>query len=404
MRCSIRRLICLSLVMILTLLHNCCIAEAEDPWEYEKNPGAIYYTSDPRQLYNAKESNYKSEIAWTIVNDGRYEGYEEVHLLKCISLKNGKVREWTIKNEYIIQKDPDEYDGVLYAVEYDEEVQVWLAQPDGQREQLASYTITYPYWEKGPQTVRAYMHGTLYYIKSLEKIDPEAPRTYPPYPAVLCSIDAEGNEYVYQLNNDPAPLYAIFHYFAISPYGKVAWVTASEIKDYRTAARSLLVETPGQGVKQVLPEGIEEQLGWNIDILDEGGIYGQSLCWIDEDHLMFGSKGSIDDNMLEHLYMLQLSSGEVTPLLNVDGNPIIMYHSIQGASCVYYNREENLIAYLGSPTRAIEWDICNDDVAVPHIIDLNTGRNYVLYKNNIKSSDEGEFRNQTGQLSWMKPN
>jgi len=81
-----------------------------------------------------------------------------------------------------------------------------------------------------------------------------------------------------------------------------------------------------------------------------------------------------------------------------------MYHSVQGASCVYYNREENLIAYLGSPTRAIEWDIRNDDVAVPHIIDLKTGRNHVLYQNKIKSSDEGEFRNQTGQLSWMKAN
>lgn len=399
MRCRIQRLICLSIVMILSFLHICCLAE--DPWKNERIPDAIYYTSDPRQIYNAEDSNYKGEIVWTIVNDRRDERYEELHLLKCISLESGEVREWTINNEYIIQKDPDEYDGVLYAVEDDEQVEIWLTQPDGQREQLASYTITYPYWEHGPQTVRAYMHGTLYYIKSLEKIDPDEPR-FSPYPAVLCSIDAEGNEYVYQLNNDPHPSDSMFHYFAISPYGKVVWVTASRISYYRTAARSLLVETPGQGVEQVLPGGIEEQLSWDNDEIYNGGIYGQSLCWIDEDHLMFGSKGSIDDYMLEHLYMLQLSSGEVTPLLNVDGNPIIMYHSIQGASCVYYNREENLIAYLGSPNRAIEWDICYDEVAVPHIIDLNTGKNYVLYQNNIKSSFEGEFRNQTGQLSWAK--
>lgn len=65
---------------------------------------------------------------------------------------------------------------------------------------------------------------------------------------------------------------------------------------------------------------------------------------------------------------------------NDDGEPIIMYHSIQGASCVYYNREENLIAYLGSPTSAIEWDLTDDSAAVPHIIDLHTGRNYVLYE------------------------
>lgn len=403
MRCSIQRLICLSIVMILSLLYNCCIAE--EPWENEKNPDAIYYTSDPRQIYNAKDSDFKSEIVWTIVNDGHEWSHEELHLIKCMSLESGKVREWTLKNEYIIQKDPDEYDGVLYAVEYDEEVQVWLMQPDGQREQLASYTITYPYWDDGPQTVRAYMHGTLYYIKSLEKIDPEEPNySFPAYPAVLCSIDAEGNEYIYQLDNDPQPADSMFHYFAISPYGKVAWVTDSKISNYRTRARSLLVETPGQGVKQILPEGIEEQLGWDIDDLYKGGIYGQSLCWIDEDRPMFGSIGSIDGYMLPHLYMLQLDNGEVKPLLNVDGNPIIMYHSIQGASCVYYNREENLIAYLGSPTRAIEWDIRNDDVAVPHIIDLKTGRNHVLYQNKIKSSDEGEFRNQTGQLSWMKAN
>ena len=90
--------------------------------------------------------------------------------------------------------------------------------------------------------------------------------------------------------------------------------------NYRTRARSLLVETPGQGVEQVLPEGIEEQLSWDIDNKMRGGIYGQSLCWIDENHLMFGSFAATDDRAREHLYMLQLDSGEVKPLLNADGN------------------------------------------------------------------------------------
>ena len=279
MGCRIRRLICLSMVMILSFFNVFCIAEdpAEDPWEFEINREAIYYKSDPRQLYNAKESDYKGQIVWTIVNDGKYET-EEMHLLKCISLESGKVREWTIENEYIIQKDPDEYDGVLYAVEDGEQVQVWLAQPDGHREQLSTYTITYPYWDHGPQTVRAYMHGTLYYIKSLEKIDPEEPNySFPAYPAVLCSMDAEGNEYVYQLNNDLQPSDSMFHYFAISPYGKVAWVTASNPSDSRQSARSMFVETPGQGVKEVLPEGIEEELGWNTAISYQGG-YTVKAC------------------------------------------------------------------------------------------------------------------------------
>ena len=397
MHCRIRRLICLSIVMILSVLQVCCLAE--DPWEFERNKDAIFYTSDPRQIYNAKDSNYKGQIVWTIVHDERDQ--QELHLLKCISLESGEVREWTINNEYIIQKDPDEYDGVLYAVEDDEQVEIWLTQPDGQREQLASYTLTYPYWYHGPQTVRAYMHGTLYYIKSLEKVSPEDADRFLPA-AVLCSIDAEGNEYTYQLNNEPYPTNSVFHYFAISPYGKVAWVTASERVNYRTRARSLLVETPGQGVEQVLPEGIEEQLSWDIDNKMRGGIYGQSLCWIDENHLMFGSFAATDDRAREHLYMLQLDSGEVKPLLNADGNPIIMYHSIQGASCVYYNREENLIAYLGSPTSAVEWDLCNDAAAVPHIIDLNTGKNYVLYQIKATAECKGEFRNQTVQLSWAK--
>ena len=117
---------------------------------------------------------------------------------------------------------------------------------------------------------------------------------------------------------------------------------------------------------------------------------------------MFGNTGSFDGYNDVHLYTLQLDSGEIRPLQNGDGDPIKMYHSIQGASCVYYNREENLIAYLGSPTSAVEWDITNDSAAVPHIIDLNTGRNYVLYQIKATGSYEGEFRNQTGQLSWMK--
>lgn len=400
MYCLIRRLMCLSIVTALSFCHGLCVAE--DPWEVEINPAGIYYESDPRQMYHAKESDYKGGIAWTIVNDGKFQE-EELHLLKCISLESGKVREWTIQNEYIIQKDPDEYDGVLYAVEEDEQVQIWQAQPDGRQERLAAYTITYPYWDHGPQTVRAYMHGTLYYIKSLEKVEPDD--VYSPWhAAVLCSIDAEGNEYVYQLNNDADPQDAVFHYFAISPFGKVAWVTAPNAWDYRHNARSILVETPGQGVKEVLPEGVEEELGWNPADSYAGGVYGQSLCWMDEDHLMFGNKGSFDEYYRVHLYTLQLDSGEVRQMRNDDGEPIIMYHSIQGVSCVYYNREENLIAYLGSPTSAIEWDLTDDSAAVPHIIDLHTGRNYVLYEIQAKSSFEGEFRNQTGQLSWIKTN
>ena len=105
---------------------------------------------------------------------------------------------------------------------------------------------------------------------------------------------------------------------------------------------------------------------------------------------------------MPHLYIMQPDCEEIRPLLSVDNEPIKMYHSIQGASCVYYNCEDNLIAYLGSPNAQIEWDLRNDEAAVPHIIDLNTGKNYVLYQIKAASIDEGEFRNQTGQLSWMK--
>ena len=397
MCCSIRCLICLASTMILSLIFGFCLAEGA--WEFERGD-LQYYESYSKQIYDANETDYKHEIVWTIMHDEKDQ--QELHLLKCMSLESGQVMEWTIENEYIIQKDPDEYDGVLYAVEDDEQVQIWLMQPDGRREQLASYTITYPYWCHGPQTVRAYMHGTLYYIKSLEKVSPkEADVSW--HAAVLCSIDAKGNEYIYHLNNNADPVDAVFHYFAISPHGKVAWVTASEANRYRYFARSIMLEIPGQDVKSVLPEGIEGQMGWDTDTsYQSGGIYGQSLCWIDDDHLMFGSFGITDGYRLPHLYILQPDCEEVRPLSSVDNEPIKMYHSIQGASCVYYNREENLIAYLGSPNAQIEWDLRNDEAAVPHIIDLNTGKNYVLYQIKATSIDEGEFRNQTGQLSWMK--
>ena len=70
--------------MILSVLQVCCLAD--DPWEFERNKDAIFYTSDPRQIYNAEDSNYKGKIVWTIVNDGRDQ--QELHLLKCISLES----------------------------------------------------------------------------------------------------------------------------------------------------------------------------------------------------------------------------------------------------------------------------------------------------------------------------
>lgn len=39
----------------------------------------------------------------------------------------------------------------------------------------------------------------------------------------------------------------------------------------------MFVETPGQGVKEVLPEGIEEDLGWNTAISYQGG-YTVKAC------------------------------------------------------------------------------------------------------------------------------
>ena len=115
--------------MILSLIFGFCLAEGT--WEFERGD-LQYYESYSRQIYDANETDYKQEIVWTIMYDG--EDQQELHLLKCMSLESGQVMEWTIENEYIIQKDPDEYDGVLYAVEDDEQVQIWLIQPDGHRE------------------------------------------------------------------------------------------------------------------------------------------------------------------------------------------------------------------------------------------------------------------------------
>lgn len=381
--------LCVYTVLVLLCAQSFC--DAEDIWEHPTG-WREYYQTHSEQMYTASEMRFESEIAWTIINDDT-----DLHVLKRASLRDGKVHEWNIQNEYIIQKDPTEYDGILYAVEDSEQVQIWLMESDASRQCLATYNIAYPYWDKGPQTVRAYMHGTLYYIKSLERIEDDDKNWW--HAAVLCSIDSNGNEYTYQLSNEEQPEGAIFHYFAISPTGKVAWTAVAPKGGLvRNEARDIIVEIPGQGVQSVLTNAIVEQMGWDwTDSYPYDGVYSQCLCWLDEDHLLFGRLVDIYAQM----YVLDLENRTCAHVVNQAGDPIVMYHSIQGSTGVYYNQKENLIAYMGRPNHVIEWDDNDFRAAVPHIIDLNTGRNYIVYEIKAIADMIGEFRNQAGQLSWM---
>jgi len=356
-------------------------------------------------LYQASTAKLKGDIFWTI------EGFwpEEPDLIKSVSLSDGKTQDWQLEAGYIIQKNPDEFDGVLYAVENNPVVEIWHVGKDTSRTLIETYEIPLPYYDIGLQTVRAYMNGALYYIRALEDTGTTYAmrgdlKVYVPAArkAVLCRRDADGSEYAYQLNNYVpngfGACQSLINGYAISPGGKVAW--AETDRENGKYAPNVYVEIPAQGIRRIIGPDECAALGCEA-------VRSRYLAWLDEDTLLFAVNRHLAEQhtYADALYTLHILSGKCEPLTNDRGEQLYCWHEIVPGSNMAANREGTLIAYMGQPN---QWGDLGDDVmtqcSVPVVIDLKTGMDYACYQNKASEDDPTtpcELRNNAGQLCFV---
>jgi len=387
--------------VLLVVLLNTGIALAGYPQWFE-----IGNTKFDAPLYNASKAKLEGDIFWTI------EGFwpEEPDLIKSISLSNGEVQEWDLEAGYIIQKDPDEFDGVLYAVENNPTVEIWHVGKDFSRTLVKAYDIPLPYYDMGLQTIRAYMNGALYYIKALEDTGTSYTmrgelKVYVPAArdAVLCRLDADGNEYEYQLNNHVPNAFGVcqslINGYAISTDGKVVWAE-TELKNSQDAP-NVYVEIPGQGVKQIIGTDV-------CSALQCGYIQSWYLTWLNNDTLLFAVNRYLKEEYTHAnaLYTFHLPSGKYEPLTNSKGEQIYCWNYIVPGSNIVACREGTMLAYMGQANCQFG-ELGNPSMvecSVPIVIDLKTGTDYACYQNKESEDDPGslyEVRNNAGRICFV---
>ncbi len=276
----------------------------------------------------------------------------------------------------------------------------------------------------GVQTVRAYMHGALYYVQVLEDegLKPTEiqhsrrledgsflTETYTSYvpgerKAVLCRLDEEGEIYRYALNdyekNECGCVNSLIDCYAITSDGALAWTSGETYEsnaDARAAndlSRELWIDIPGEGAQRILSRE-------DLRTLDCDAIDGRFLCWLDADTLLFAMYFEAYD--YHQLYTINIHTKQCNPCLDREGEPILLWHHVALGSAVAYSARQNAVAYIGLPclfTATVITDADEALVAVPQIIDLDTGETYVLYENATDFSGELlEYRNRLGQLT-----
>ena len=388
------RILCIVLVMLLSVFD---VASAVFPQWFE-----VGDTKFDAQLYNAADIELNGHIVWTI------EGFwpEEPNLVKAVSLSDGVVQEWTLVEGYIIQKDSNEFDGVLYAVENSSAVEIWHIREDTSSSLIKRFEGILPYYDMGLQTIRAYMNGMLYYIKALENTGISyaqrgEEKVYVPAArnGVLCRLDAYGNEYVYQLNNYAFNAFGVsqslISAYAIASDGKLAWAEVDTKSGKR--ATNIYVEIPGQGIEQII--GIDE-----CAALECTGISSRYMAWLDDDTLLFAVKRYLEEqhHYADALYSFFISSGKYSPLTNEEDEQIYCWNEIALGSNMLINQEGTILTYMGQPN---QWGDLGDDVmtqcSVPILIDLRTGIDYVCYQNKAMKDEPTrllEVRNNAGKL------
>ena len=399
---TMKHMICFLLIIILEFVS--ITAGFAEPYYWYAIGG---HTSDYAQRYDASKVKFKGSIYWTI--EGFWPG--EPSLIKSISLSNGKIHEWSLEEGYIIQKNPDEFAGVLYAVENNPVVEIWHVDAGSTRTLIATYDIPLPYYERGMQTVRAYMNGALYYIKALEdtgiyyatkgsEIQVGVPRDRK---AVLCRLDADGSEYEYQLNNyTPNALGAcqsLLNAYAIAADGKAAWC---ELIPHRELyAQNIVVETPKQGTKQVFGEAERTELQCE-------NIPSRYITWLDENTIMFAVDRFLADEHTHaiELYAMDVSSGEIISLTDAEGKQLCCYNEIVPGSNIVINRNRDLMIYMGLPNSSFPDSYGADlESSIPIVIDLKTGKSYACYQNKAKADDPVslyEVRNNAGRFAYVE--
>jgi len=259
------------------------------------------------------------------------------------------------------------------------------------------------FWNKGDQTVRAYMNEYLYYIKALDnpeqgtqKIGKEVYSVSNQVRGQFCRVNKNGEEYNYQLksesNNVSDQLWnRLIDGYALHENGTLAWVENT----YGENETSLVkVEIPGEGCREIINMPRIKDAGY--DRISEEG-----LCWITDVDLLFLAESSeIKGNVL---LTINIQSGEIKEYCNKSGEKIVIGDIGEGSG-LYMNAERNCIAYFADPNGLFKTQSDGINLAVPKVLSLLSGQSYYVCEYKNKDNELGmfnEYRRSVGQLSWL---
>lgn len=349
-----------------------------------------------------------SSICWTLFSD--IDTDDRRAFTRILDPDTGKSKDYDHPGGYIIQKDFHEYPGVLYARMDTEALRIVHRAPSGKEETVYEGPNLAVYWANGDQTVRAFMDGCLYYIKVLEytgtSIDFVSQQVHPNRTnGQFCRIDADGNEYVYQLG-DRTSTARPSDFSALHPNGTLAWIEREYNEQGDGYSRmDILVESPEDGCRTLVDLGTITDLGY--------AYISDGLCWLDEHTLLFLVLPENPESVPHTLLTIDTLTQQIKPLTNRKGKTITLKHpylepenDLGPVSAMTLDRSGRYIAYFVRDYQDDGFGVMKRIWSVPAVLDLKTGKVYKSpsYQNST-DNDLGNF-NETryfwGQLSWIK--
>ena len=398
------------MAIVLALLLCACDAQAVMTNEYfMEHWAADEYSA--KKLYSFKKDKSDAYLAWNVyfgelptydsiyetveTEDGIVERYKENYIrttdeqvFRAINLSNGKTKTFECPG-YIIERDIEEYSGILFAEETEGILRITHMERNGTNEVVYEGEAPETVSIYGTQTVRAYMGGWLYYIKQVEDGKYQ-----------LFRKDGTGNEFGYDLTATVAgnPYFreyngSVIDGYSIRPDGTVAWIWSP----YSDKNADIYVQKPGEQKKKVMDrEDLRKQeccSYWEDadDELDYSRISERALCWYDEKELLFFTT---DWDVLE-LLKVNVDTGKIEYVKDSKGEKIqVDYVPPSIGTNVVLSPNKKCLAYICSATywgiREGLKEVFTGCEEAPVVLDLTTGEIDYVYIYGSANADSGK--------------
>ena len=360
-------------------------------------------------------ADFTGYICWNI-SCGKYGQYDyERHeeKMKALNLEDGKSKTFDVPG-YIIDRDINEYPGVLFASEKDGILTITHQHPSGINEVVFEGDAPVPVEFNGRQTVRAFMGGYVYYLKAMEPVEYEETihqagavdewvEMKPACVSVqLCRYNSQAVSYEYHMRCtfgqhnvfDMSPISD----YSISSTGNVAWIEKQfNAVEQRYTIDRIWIETPNGDCRILLDGNDMLDAGYDMRIVGD-------IAWLDDETLIvFASPNSGDSVWMP--FKVDVNSGGFEQVCDTEGHWIETSWKVAPGSGVAVNEDGTMLAYLTQPSlinhgEEQPYKGNEDNYHVPVVLDLLSGKTHHIYEYKVDDEGIGEYRGFQWGIVW----